>query len=94
MPVTPVLGSTGEVASTTAAEVGSTTAAEVGSTTAAEVGSTTAAEVASTTAAVAATAAATCKRIGGNASASHRHGGNDERDSVQRKFLHDSFLSG
>jgi hypothetical protein len=34
MPVTPVLGSTGEVASTTAAEVGSTTAAEVGSTTA------------------------------------------------------------
>jgi hypothetical protein len=38
-------------------------------------------------------AAATCKRIGRNASASHRHGGNDDRGSVQHKFLHGSFLS-
>jgi hypothetical protein len=36
----------------------------------------------------------TRKRIGRNASASHRYGGNDDRDSVQRyKFLHGSFLS-
>src|SRR5262249_46016564 len=39
-----------------------------------------AAEVASTTAT---TATAACKRVGGNASASHRYGGNHDRDSVQ-----------
>jgi hypothetical protein len=38
-------------------------------------------------------AASACKRIGRNASASHRHGGNDDRGSVQHKFLHGSFLS-
>jgi hypothetical protein len=36
-------------------------------------------------------AAATCKRIGRNASASHRHSGHDDRDFVQHKFLHGSF---
>jgi hypothetical protein len=51
-----------------------------------------AAEVTSTTA-VATSAGATCKRIGGNASASHSYRGNDDRDSVQRKCLHDCFLS-
>ena len=45
-------------------------------------------EVASTT-----SAATTCKRIGGDAGASHGYGGNDDRDFVQRKFLHDCFLS-
>jgi hypothetical protein len=40
------------------------------------------------------TTTTTRKRIGRNASASHRYGGNDDRDSVQRyKFLHGSFLS-
>jgi hypothetical protein len=29
-----------------------------------------------------------CKRIGRNASDSHRYGGNDDRDLVQHKFLH------
>jgi hypothetical protein len=32
------------------------------------------------------TAATTCKRVGRNASASHRHGGNDDRDSVQHEL--------
>jgi hypothetical protein len=36
-------------------------------------------------------AAATCKRIGRNASVSHRHSGHDDRDFVQHKFLHGSF---
>jgi hypothetical protein len=45
-------------------------------------------------AAVASSSATTGKRIGRNASASHRHGGNDDRDSVQQKFPHGSFLSG
>jgi hypothetical protein len=54
------------------------------------------AEVAATHAAaakVATAAATTCKRIGGDAGASHGYGGNDDRDFVQRKFLHDCFLS-
>ena len=50
-----------------------------------------AAEVA-TTAAVA--SASACQRIGRNARAHHRHGGNDDRDLMQCKFLHGSFLSG
>jgi hypothetical protein len=44
---------------------------------------TAAAAVASTT-----SAATTCKRIGGDAGASHGYGGNDDRDFVQRKFPH------
>jgi hypothetical protein len=60
---------------------------------AAEVTSTTA-EVATPTAVTSTTsAAATCKRIGGDASASHSYRGNDDRNSVQRKCLHDCFLS-
>jgi hypothetical protein len=50
-------------------------------------------EVATAAAAVAATTAAastTCKRVGSDASASHRQGGNDDRDFVQRKFPHDA----
>ena len=82
MPVTPVLDPAAEVGSTHPAQVSSThCAAEMTSTHAS-------AEVAST----AATAA--CKRVSGNASTSHRYGGNDDRDSVQRKFLHGRFLSG
>jgi hypothetical protein len=47
-----------------------------------------------TSASAAATTATTCKRIGRNAGTCHRYGGNDDRDSVQHKFLHRSFLSG
>jgi hypothetical protein len=54
---------------------------------AAKVATATAAAVASTS------AATTCKCIGGDAGASHGYGGNDDRDFVQRKFLHDCFLS-
>ncbi len=43
--------------------------------------------------AVASTGAATRKRIGRNASTSHRYRGNNDRNPVQRKFLHGSFLS-
>jgi hypothetical protein len=39
------------------------------------------------------TAATKGKRIGRNACASHHYGGNDDRDSVQHKFLHGSFPS-
>jgi hypothetical protein len=39
-------------------------------------------------------AAATCKRVGRNASASYRYSGNDDHDSVQHKFFHGRFLSG
>jgi hypothetical protein len=46
-----------------------------------------------TTAAVA-SASAACQRIGRNARAHHRHDGNDDRDLMQCKFLHGSFLSG
>jgi hypothetical protein len=42
----------------------------------------------------AAVASTACKRIGRNARASHRYGGNEDRDSVQHKGLHGSFLSG
>jgi hypothetical protein len=45
-----------------------------------------------TTAAVA--SASACHRVGRNARAHHRHGGNDDRDLMQCKFLHGSFLSG
>jgi hypothetical protein len=38
--------------------------------------------------------ASACQRIGRNARAHHRHGGNDDRDLMQCKFLHGSFLSG
>jgi hypothetical protein len=41
---------------------------------------------------MASTAAATCKRIGRNASASHRHGSDDDRGSVQHKFPHGAFF--
>jgi hypothetical protein len=47
-----------------------------------------------TTAAVASASAAACQRVGRNARAHHRHGGNDDRDLMQCKFLHGSFLSG
>ena len=71
---------TAEVAATHAtAEVTATTAA-------AEVTSATAAAVAASTAA----ASTTCKRVGSDAGASHRQGGNDDRDFVQRKFPHDA----
>ncbi len=87
MPVTPVLDPAAEVGSAYPAQVGSThRAAEAAAAhRAAEVPSTDpSAEVAST----AATAA--CKRVSGNASTSHRYGGNDDRDSVQHNFLHGS----
>jgi hypothetical protein len=63
---------------------------------AAEVTSTYPAQVASThgAAEVASTAAITCKRIVRNTSAPRHYGGNRDRDSVQHKFLHGSFLSG
>jgi hypothetical protein len=41
---------------------------------------------------VASAAASTCKRIGRNTSASHGYGGDDDSDSVQPRFRHDSFL--
>jgi hypothetical protein len=47
-----------------------------------------------TTATVASASASACQRIGRNARAHHRHGGNDDRDLMQCKFLHGSFLSG
>ena len=54
-----------------------------------------AAEVATTAAVASASASASaCQRIGRNARAHHRHGGNDDRDLMQCKFLHGSFLSG
>ena len=47
-----------------------------------------------TTAAVASASASACQRIGRKPRAHHRHGGNDDRDLMQCKFLHGSFLSG
>ena len=88
MPVTLVLGSAAEVVSTYPAQVASThRAAEM---TFAHPPKMTpahpAAEMASTAAEVASTAATTCKRVGRNASAAHRYGGNQDRDSVQHKL--------
>jgi hypothetical protein len=87
MPVTLVLGSAAEVASTYPAQVASThRAAEM-----------TFAQPPKMTPAHPAAMASTvtkCKRIGGHASASHRYGDNDDRDSGQHEFLHGSFLSG
>src|SRR3981081_2742708 len=87
MPVPLVLGSAAEVVSTYPAQVASThRAAEM---TFAHPPKMTpahpAAEMAST-AAVATAAATTCKRVGRNASAAHRYGGNHDRDSVQHKL--------
>jgi hypothetical protein len=95
VPVTLVLGSAAEVLSTYAAEVASThRAAKVTSAHSAKMSTAQPTAVASTAStAVASTAATTGKRIGRNAGASHRYGGNDDRDSVQHKFLHGSFLS-
>jgi hypothetical protein len=90
-----VLGSAAEVLSTYPADVLSTYPAQVASThRAAEVTSAHSAKMSTAQpTAVASTTATTGKRIGRNASASHRYGGNDDRDSVQHKFLHGSFLS-
>jgi hypothetical protein len=88
VPVTLVLGSAAEVVSTYPAQAARThRAAEVTSAHPAKMSAT-------QPAAVASTAAPARKRIGRNACASHRYGGNDDRDSVQHKFLHGSFLSG
>jgi hypothetical protein len=106
VPVTPVLESAAELASTHTAQVGSThRTAEMTSAHPTQVGSThrtaqvasphPAADVASATAVTSsASAAATCERIGRDASTSHCYGGNDDRDSFKRKFPHGSFLSG
>ena len=61
---------------------------------AAEVTSAHSAKMSTAQSAAVASTAATCKRIGRNASASYRYGGYDDRNSVQRKFSHGSFLSG
>ena len=88
VPVTLVLGSAAEVLSTYPAQVASThRAAEVTSAHPAKM------STAHSAAEMAATSAPTRKRIGRNACASHRYGGNDDRDSVQHKFLHGSILS-
>jgi hypothetical protein len=83
-----VLGSAAEVLSTHPAQVASTDRAAIVAS--AHYTKMSAAQPA----AVASSSATTGKRIGRNASASHRHGGNDDRDFVQQKFLHGSFLSG
>jgi hypothetical protein len=67
-------------------------AAEVSSTHSSKMASAHPATEVATTATVA--SASACQRIGRNARAHHRHGGNDDRDPMQCKFLHDSFLSG
>jgi hypothetical protein len=88
--VTSTHAAAAEVTSTHAAatEVAAThaAAAEVTAThaTTAEVTATTAPSVAASTTA----ASTTCERIGGDASASNRQRGNDDRDFVQRKFPH------
>jgi hypothetical protein len=81
MPVTLVLGSATEVASTCPAQVASThRAAEMTFAYPPKMAPThPAAEVAST-------AATTRKRVGRNANASHRYGGNHDCDSVQHKI--------
>jgi hypothetical protein len=91
-----VLGPAAELLSTHPAQVVSTHPAQVVSTDpAAIVASAHYAKMsAAQPAAMASGSATTGKRIGRNAGASHRHGGNDDRDSVQHKFLHGSFLSG
>ena len=81
-----------------AGEVGSRYPTQVASThhevTAAHPVKMTTAQPAAKLASTAAVAAAARNRIGRHASASHRYGGNDDRNFVQHKFLQGSFLSG
>ena len=81
MPVTLVLGSAAEVASTYPAQVASThRAAETFAHQPKMTPAHPTAELATTA------ATTTCKRVGRNASAAHRYGGNHDRDSVQHKL--------
>src|SRR5262249_36296577 len=86
--ITPVFGSAAEVAYPYPAQIAFThRAAEMAFTHPPKMPTAhPAAEVASTTSTTATTATAACNRVGGNASASHRYGGNHDRDSVQHNL--------